>query len=218
MKGKISLGLLLVAAGLLIALEQLGVLAAIGLDGRIIWPVLGMVAGGVVALAMRNAVFGTILFLISLFRLLDFWIEIKGSLVVPVILVVVGLELVFGSLRKKPLQTGSAGAQELEAVAVFGGVERKIISQDFKGGTAIAVFGAVELDLTGIALQQTAVLEANAVFGGVEIRLPAGIPVKNELHAFLGGVENHLGDTAPMEGQPMLILRGAAVFGAVELK
>ncbi len=86
-----------------------------------------------------------------------------------------------------PSNNGLAGAW-----AVFSSVKRRVEDQDFKGGEVVAVFGEVKIDLrkAGIASGE-AVIEVNAVFAGVDIRVP----------------ETWL-----------VVLRGAGIFGAFEDK
>src|SRR5579872_2614718 len=56
---------------------------------------------------------------------------------------------------------------------IFSGAKRRIESQDFEGGEALAIFGGVELDLRKADTRHDQILiEANAIFGGIEIRVP----------------------------------------------
>src|SRR2546430_15903886 len=60
----------------------------------------------------------------------------------------------------------------LNEVAIFGGIERRVTSQDFQGGHINAVFGGVEINLTAANMQaDEATLEINAIFVGVELRV-----------------------------------------------
>ena len=103
--------------------------------------------------------------------------------------------------------------------AVFGGVERHISAQDFRNAQCIAVFGACKIDLRDAQiLGKEATLEAYAVFGGVEIRVPDDWEVINRGTAVFGGIadQRRHGPTGP--DTKTLILEGAAVFGGVEVK
>jgi predicted membrane protein len=105
--------------------------------------------------------------------------------------------------------------------AVFGGTRRRVDSQDFQGGEAFAMFGGVEIDLRKAAMTREEVLiEVNAVFGGVEVRVPETWDVIVRGAGIFGGYEDERMDTrvAPEVKQPRLIVNGFAVFGGVTIK
>jgi len=103
--------------------------------------------------------------------------------------------------------------------AVFGGVERHISAQDFRGTQCIAVFGACKIDLRDAQiLGKEATLETYAVFGGVEIRVPEDWEVINRGTAVFGGMGDQRRHVPTGPDSKTLILEGAAVFGGVEVK
>lgn len=215
MKSKMWLGLLFIAVGIVVALDQVGVLAQIGIDKSLLFQVLGVLAGLVLIFILRSTIFGSILLFLALTSLVKNWYDI-GSLVFPGILVIIGIELLLGGFRgKKPLPLDSN--HRVDAFAIFGGIERKVISNDFKGGQILALFGAVELDLTQVTLTSDAYLEINAILGGIELRIPPNLQLRNEVQAFMGGVENKFGENHN-QGGPVLILRGSAILGEIEIK
>jgi predicted membrane protein len=105
--------------------------------------------------------------------------------------------------------------------AVFGGTRRRVDSQDFQGGEAFAMFGGVEIDLRKAATTRDEILiEINAIFGGVEVRVPETWSVLVRGAGIFGGYEDETMDTrvAPEGKQPRLIVNGFAVFGGVTIK
>jgi len=105
--------------------------------------------------------------------------------------------------------------------AVFGGTRRRVNSQDFQGGEAFAMFGGVEIDLRQAATtREEVVIEINAIFGGVEVRVPETWNVIVRGAGIFGGYEDETMDTriAPDGKQPRLIVNGFAVFGGVTVK
>ncbi len=114
------------------------------------------------------------------------------------------------------------GNRLMESV-VFSGAERRVESQHFEGGKVEAVFGGIELDLSGAAItspDRRAMLEVNAVFGGIEIRVPRTWRVEKKGSAVFGGFEDRTFPPRPEPGvePPTLMIRGAAVFGGIEVK
>ena len=103
--------------------------------------------------------------------------------------------------------------------AVFGGVERHISAQDFRGAQCTAVFGACKIDLRDAQmLGKEATLETYAVFGGVEIRVPDDWEVVNRSTAIFGGIGDERRHSPTGPDTKTLILEGAAVFGGVQIK
>jgi predicted membrane protein len=105
--------------------------------------------------------------------------------------------------------------------AIFGGVRRRIESQDFQGGEAFAMFGGVEVDLRKAAItRDQIVIEANAIFGGIDLRLPETWNVIVRGAGIFGGYEDETFDSrvATDSKQPVVVINGFAVFGGVHIK
>jgi len=86
-----------------------------------------------------------------------------------------------------------------------------------------AVFGSIELDLSGASISspdRLAALEVNAVFGGVEITVPRTWKVVMKNAAVFGGCEDKTFPPRPEPGfEPAtLVLTGSAVFGGIEIR
>lgn len=221
MKSKILFGLLFIAVGIIYGMQELGIISELGLDAGLIFPGLMVVIGLIILINNHNIIFGGIVTLLGTASILDNWYPQVSKIIFPGILVIIGIELLFGSLFKK-ISFGRNNmkidkSNEVSAIAVLGGVEKKISNQDFKGGTAMAFLGAVVLDLTDIKLTADAVLDLNAFMGGVEIRLPSTIRIRSDINGFLGGVEiKH--KPADITEEHILILKGNAVMGGIEVK
>jgi len=137
----------------------------------------------------------------------------------PIFLIGLGLLLVWEAMRKKDAVLPiSAGA--LQPDAVFSSIEKTITDQNFTQGKASAVFGSVELDFIQANIAgDSAVLELNAVFGSVEVRVPLNWNIIIEAGAVFGSCENRTRAPLPQSGPTKnLIIRGGCVFGSVEVK
>ena len=142
----------------------------------------------------------------------------------PLILIAGGLWLLFQrtmnwssvwSDRGRPVTAGT-----LHGIALFSGGKRRIADPDFKGGEVSAVFGGYEIDLRKASIQgDSAVLELNVIFGGVEIRIPETWSAVVEAAGVFGGISDqtvHPDESAPSVKR--LVIRGSAIFGGVEIK
>lgn len=104
------------------------------------------------------------------------------------------------------------------AVAIFGGSTKKgqwVVPEELN---AVAIFGGVELDLTSAYFAApTATIRAVAIFGGVEITVPEGLTVHVEGFGLFGGFDQKAEGPGDV-GAPVLRVEGVAIFGGVEVK
>ncbi len=117
---------------------------------------------------------------------------------------------------------GPAGPTDTESrtssFALWSGSTRRVATPDFQGGDATAIMGGCEIDLRQCNLASgPAVFDAFALMGGVELHVPGDWTVRNEGVAILGAIEDNRKETAGNPGK-VLILRGAAIMGGIELK
>lgn len=114
-------------------------------------------------------------------------------------------------------------ANSLTEFALFSQVKRRIETQNFEGGDLSSVFGSIELDLrwAGISTPgKIAVLEANAAFGAVELRIPETWRLSLQGNAVFGAYEDKTIPPRPEPGveTPTLVIKGGTAFGAVVVR
>ena len=142
----------------------------------------------------------------------------------PLMLIGAGLVMLWGRLAPPQLGTPDippAGHEgTLNENAIFGGVDRKVITDDFRGGQISAVFGGVVIDLRRAGMRaDSAVIDVNAIFGGVELKVPPDWIVVASVAAIFGGMSNKsVQPNADMPGVKRLYIKGAATFGGVDVK
>jgi predicted membrane protein len=201
------------------------------------WPLLFVLLGVMNLMSPSGRFKGLLLVVAGLFLQLNQLgiTHLSFADVWPIALIVIGLLLMWGSLenrgflraKAKALQDfreqihGAGGSQAMfNAVAVFGGCERRVSGQNFQGGRATAVFGGVELDFRDADIASEAILEVNCIFGGVEIRVPETWHVHSRSLPVFGGYEDRTRQASTPAGgtQKTLIVTGMVVFGGVEIK
>ena len=107
----------------------------------------------------------------------------------------------------------------LEINAVFGSVNKLILSKNFKGGEVNCFMGGAEINLLQADIKQTTMLEINNVFGGTKLIVPGNWDVKNEITAVFGGVEDKRNASiASVDPGKIIIIKGACVFGGIEIR
>jgi len=110
--------------------------------------------------------------------------------------------------------SGDEQSDEVALVAIFDGVELKSRASAFTGGSLLAWFGGVAVDLREATLAPGARLSVHSLFGGVAIRVPPGWRIESSLHALAGGVE--VRSSEPDDpAAPTLTVEGLALFGGI---
>jgi hypothetical protein len=128
----------------------------------------------------------------------------------------------FGHFREDTTGESFAGNHLNEAI-VFSSVNRRVETQQFEGGKLDVVFGSIELDLSGASISspaRQAEIEANAVFGGIEITVPRTWKIVMKSTAVFGGCDDKTVPPRPEPGfEPVtLVINGGAVFGGITIR
>jgi hypothetical protein len=218
---RLILGLAVIAVGLILTLDNLGVLEAD--DLLIYWP-LALVGIGLTRLFSRDAT--NLVFSFSLIGVGSWILMFNLGLTDlepwgffwPILLVIVGASLAFGSARPS-VPAGADPGNTLNAFAVLGGVERQSNSPSFQGGELTAFMGGCEVDLTRarISKDDRPVIRVFALWGGIEIRVPPEWSVDARVVPLLGAYEDQTRPPAASDG-PRLMIKGVVIMGGVEVK
>lgn len=212
-----AVGLLIVAAGIVTLLANFNVgqareilqqwwpaaIVVVGLLGfwdskkRYVWPTLITLVGVVLLLGTLNIV------------------EIElGKLITPAIIVGVGL-VILSSARHRAVEASKLSDEDI--TAVLSGSSSRNDSDDYKGGTASAILGGVDINLAKATIKKEAVLRLTVFMGGVSVRVPENVIVKNRAQIIMGGFEDK---SAPTKGKnaPVLYVDGVVIMGGIEIK
>jgi hypothetical protein len=146
-------------------------------------------------------------------------------LIWPVLMMVFGLHILLHPRgRARAAGDDADGADDVEtsgafhAAAMTAVVQRKVVSQSFRTGLAVATAGGLELDLRECRMAaEEARIVVRVVAGEVVLRIPREWSVENHIAATLANIENHT-DTPVDGGAKRLILDGSAVLGNVEIR
>ena len=113
----------------------------------------------------------------------------------------------------------SVASSEIDRmVGIFGGAERKGKWRIRRQTEAYALFGGIDLDLRE-AVFESQVVEIRGFwcFGGMEIKVPAGVEVRDQTSGIFGGTDvKDLGE--PQPGAPVIVLKGVSLFGGVSVR
>jgi hypothetical protein len=102
-------------------------------------------------------------------------------------------------------------------IAIFGGVTRRGRWRVRKNIQSLTLFGGTDLDLRN-AIFEAPVVEISGFwcFGGLDIKVPEGIEVRDQTAGIFGGTDvRDIGEPAP--GAPTLVIKGVSLFGGVSV-
>lgn len=215
-------GIVLIIVGAVFALNVLGITDFnIFFDG---WWTLFIIIPSLVGLFTdrdkSSSVFWLVIgVLLLLWRrdVLDIGLAFK--LLIPAVIIIIGLKLIFGNkyhaeFKRIKGETQLGGKKQREICATFSGQNVDLSGEIFDGAELTAVFGGIKLDLSMAVVEKDCTIEANAIFGGVEIKMPANVNVKIGGNAFFGGTSNKI-DHAEIVGAPTVYINATGVFGGV---
>lgn len=221
-------GLLVITAGVLLLLRNMGLLSAELKSIFFSWQML-LIAVGLINLAGKTSrLIGIVLIVIgTVFLIPDFFVfDLKFRTVFfPLLLIIVGIVILTQKLfvvRARFIDEKVADSSDfLNESNVFGGTKKRFTSKQFRGGKITCVFGGAEIDFTDTSLAPGKhVLEMTCVFGGASLIIPADWKVNTEMASILGGfVDKRINTPKEIaDDAPELIIKGVAVFGGGEIK
>jgi predicted membrane protein len=174
------------------------------------------------------------------------YIHVRGELFWPFVLIAIGVLLLGRALETRNLtpdaaapgdssrpwwvdyieeKTGASNGARFRSSVVFSSRDHRVTAPNFERAKIEAVFGSYELDLreAGLAGDEARVV-ADAVFGSVEIFVPEDWEVDLRGEGVFGSVSDETRHPGPNPAGPnqsvppkRLIVKGAAVFGSVEV-
>jgi hypothetical protein len=115
---------------------------------------------------------------------------------------------------KRAVPSRGDESDELALVAVFDGIDLKNRSSEFRGGSMLAWFGGISIDLREAQLAPNARLSLRTLFGGIALDVPPSWRIQSNVKAFAGGVDARTPAQDDPDG-PVLTLDGVAVLGGV---
>ncbi|HEY3929844.1 MAG TPA: DUF5668 domain-containing protein [Candidatus Koribacter sp.] len=222
-QGGIITGLIIVTVGVVLLLAQIGFLNMHAVWR--FWPLAFVLVGiGKIfdATAVSQRIWGSMLAIIGFLLLAHYFGHFRYGIdqLWPLFVIAGGLAMLFQVYFPGVRATNLPPGGSLNGLYVFGGTERNVADRNFTGGRLFACFGGYDIDLRQAEIAgDTAVLEATAIFGGGEIKVPPHWNVVSEGVGIFGGYQDSTRHAAPAGVAPKtFVVRGAAVFGGVEIK
>ncbi len=218
-------GIVLIALGVVLAVNAFDIVDVdVFFDG---WWTLFIIIPSVIGIITEKKKTGNfitlgigVLLLLSCQKIID--IDIIWKLIIPIGIVLVGIKLIFSdvfSAKEKELVKKIRGNTENLPVgtAVFSGKDMNFSGEPFNGTDLVAIFGGVECDLKEAEINNDCVIKATAVFGGIDIALPANVNVKVNSNSIFGGISDKAHRNSK-DNAVTVYIEGVCVFGGVDIK
>lgn len=224
-QGRIFWGLVLIVLGALFLLDRIGEFDFGYMIGTY-WPAIFIVLGFsmLVGSGFRQLGPGVFFIVFGVFFLLaelDILEYSAWQYIWPALIILAGLWLLLRpAFRYRPTDKfPEIKENDIDASAILSGMKRRIESQSFKGGHVTAVLGGMELDFTGAGLEAgKATIDATALFGGIDIKVPRDWKVVMDVAPILGGAEDKHRNVSDAEAKATLYIKGTAIFGGITVK
>lgn len=234
---RVVAGVLLILAGGLLLLDQLNLLSFDLSHYLISWKTL-LIGIGIITLSNKqNRTTGFILIglgvLFWLPELLDYRVRFS-TVFWPALLIGIGLIILTrrGDNGSKDSHGGSRQHvfnasnnpnihpdEYIDELAVFGGGNTRVTSDNFKGGKITAIFGGSDIDLKAAKpSEEGCVIDTFVLFGGSNLVVPDDWKVKSEVVSILGGFSDKRLIVPNPDTEKTIVIKGVVIFGGLELK
>lgn len=161
-----------------------------------------------------------VLLLLACRGIIDF--DLIWKLLLPAIIIIFGLSLIFKNsidreVNKNIDKLNKKLNQNDGYAATFSGQDIKLDNDEFKGTNLNAIFGGLKLDLRNSLIKEDVVINATAVFGGIDIFIPDDVKIKIKSNSIFGGVSNKKNIEANNKSK-VIYINANCIFGGVTLK
>jgi predicted membrane protein len=148
-------------------------------------------------------------------------IDYDGTIVFAIIFISLGIYIIFNRVEKEKKAIENGRKDILDDVSIFGGGEKSITSDNFRGGSITSIFGGSEINLKGCKLSEGPnVIDVLCVFGGTTLIVPNDWNVIINVTPIFGGFSNKIikDPSAAIDVNKTIIVKGLVIFGGGEIK
>lgn len=220
---KLIWGIVLLAVGVIIALNAFGVTDInIWFPG---WWTLFIIVPSIVGLFTERDKWGSFIGLLIgvsflIWQVFDLDFSIVWKILLPAVIIVIAVKLIVSGLRNKKeddvIININIDGEIPVGTAIFGGKDMNFDGQVFEGTELTAIFGGVECDLRGAIIERDCTIRATSIFGGIDVMMPKGVNVKVSSTNIFGGTSD---ECEKDSSSPVTVyVEAVSIFGGVDLK
>jgi len=217
-------GLIFVGIGALLILDNLRIIPWQLTYYIFQWENILLALGIIIIISGENRTPGFILLGLGIFFSLEEWINVDINIgdLWPVVFIIIGASII-NKTRKSDFKgkfgEANKGHDTIEDTAIFGGGDKIITSENFKGGSLTAIFGGSNIDLTQSKLAEGRnEIDVFYLFGGSKIRVPQDWTIHLQTTGIFGGMSDKrkFVDSSSNQNKELYI-KGLAIFGGSEI-
>jgi len=187
------------------------------------WQAILIVLGIIFLSSDHNKTTGWILLIIGVVFLIPDIIDISypiRRLFWPILLILIGVFIILRSFRSNISGRQITGSEFVDDLAIFGGGDKVITCENFKGGRITAIFGGSKIDFIHSKLAPGKnVIDVFFMFGGSTIIVPENWNVKVDVVSLFGGFsDKRYKKPETIDIGKEIIIKGFAIFGGGEIK
>jgi len=186
-----------------------------------------IIIGLIITVGGANRTPGIVLMAVGGFFLIpDLFNEIFGMYRIfwPALFIAAGILVIFAGRGAKDKffhqDSDFSGTDYIDIVNIFSGGDRKVASDNFRGGKITSIFGGSKINLSKCRLATgVSQLEVTCIFGGTEIIVPEDWSIVIDVVPVLGGFsdERRISSSSVHDSSKQLIIKGTVVFGGGEI-
>ena len=219
-------GLLFILIGLSIGLNTLDIVSFnIFFDG---WWALIIIIPCLIGLINNEDKTGDIIglligvaFLLNAQGIISF--DIIWKLAAPLILVIIGLSIILEGNKDSKTNVvikkiNSNDNEKTSVCSTFSSQNIKLNKEKINNLELNAIFGGIEYDLRNGVIKEDIVINATAIFGGIDIIVPDDVNVKIKSTSIFGGASNKKQLMDDKEKKHTIYINASCVFGGVDIK
>ena len=218
-------GLILVVIGVIIGLNAFGITNInIFFDGW--WTLFLIIPCSIGLYSGRDKTGNLIGLLIGVFLLLCAREVISISnllkLIFPMIIIVIGAKMILKGLMSNKSEDilskmNKEGTPLQNKTATFSAANIDFNNEVFENIELNAIFGSVKCDLRNAIIEKDCVINAYAIFGGIDIIPPTNVKIKVNSNSIFGGVSNKAKNNG-QDCEYTLYVNANCMFGGIDIK
>lgn len=124
----------------------------------------------------------------------------------------VGIAIAAAFAKRALPSQGGEESDEIALVAIFDGIDLKSRAAAFRGGSMLAWFGGIAVDLREAELAPGARLSLRTFCGGIAVKTPQSWRIEGNIRGLGGGAK---ADGSDNPDAPVLTVDGLALLGGV---
>ena len=149
--------------------------------------------------------------------------DIIWKLAAPLILVIIGLSIILKGNKDSKTNVvikkiNSNDNEKTSVCSTFSSQNIKLNKEKINNLELNAIFGGIEYDLRNGVIKEDIVINATAIFGGIDIIVPDDVNVKIKSTSIFGGASNKKQLMDDKEKKHTIYINASCVFGGVDIK